>query len=179
MLSNARAHRDTVMQFRLANARIRQEDSLAVIGVGEKTRIRLTVRRLTDGPRFVISEDQFVNELGRHDGRTLETGDGTVPLAGALPPFLPETRLVCARDDDLEFLELRDRLLVGLGRLHGLLPRVNLVQRLVTRHLCPGYGGRVWGRRLPGIRSWNPPIAELAERRQLRLRRSAGELRPA
>jgi len=165
MLTNARAHRDNVMQLRLTDAGIRQEDWLAIIGIGEKTRIRLTVSRGDNGPRFMISEDQFVNELGRHDGRTLDTGDGTVPLAGALPPFLPATRLVCVRDDDLEFLEIRDRLLVGLGGFHGLLPRVNLVQRLVTRHLSPAYGGRVWGRRLPGIRSWNPPIPGLAERR--------------
>ncbi len=85
-------------------------------------------------------------------------------VAGAIPPFLPATRLVCVSDDDLEFLELRDRLLVGLGGFHGLLPQINLVQRLVTKHLNPGYRGEVWGRRLPGSRSWNPPIAGLVER---------------
>ena len=67
-------------------------------------------------------------------------------------------------NEDLEFLELRDRLMVGLSGFHGLLPRVNLVQRLATKHLRPQYRGRVWGRRLPGARSWNPPIDGLDER---------------
>lgn len=164
MLANARAHRKAVVRFRLSDAKIRQRDWMAIVGVGEKTRIQLTVDKVSDGTRFVISEDQFVNELSRRDPRSQRTGDGTVPLAGALPPFLPATRLVCVKDDDLDFLELRDRLLVGLGGFHGLLPRVNLVQRLVTRHLCPDYHGRVWGRRMPGIRTWNPPIAGLEEK---------------
>jgi len=54
--------------------------------------------------------------------------------------------------------------MVEVGGLHGLLPRVNLVQRLVTRHLNPSYRGRVWGRRVPGSRTWKPPIAGLDEK---------------
>jgi len=65
---------------------------------------------------------------------------------------------------DLGRLELRDRLLVELGGFHGLLPRVNVIQRLVTRHLKPDYRGTVWGRRLPGVRQWKPPIEDLPER---------------
>ena len=37
--------------------------------------------------------------------------------------------------------------------LHGLFPCINLVRRLVTKHLNPRYRGRVWGRCLPGARS--------------------------
>ena len=164
MLSGARRHRQRITDFRPADAAIRQDDWLAIIGVGEKTRVEMSVAGAGSDPRFVINEDQFVNELGRRRATSMRTGDGTVPLAGAIPPFLPASKLVCVKDDDLEFLELRDRLLAGLGGFHGLLPRVNLVQRLVTRHLSPRYRGRVWGRRLPGARTFNPPIEGLAEK---------------
>ena len=163
LLGNARRHRQTVTGFRPSTAGLRQIDWLAIIGVGEKTRTRITIDASDGDARFVIGEEQFVNDLGRRPN-TLQTGDGTVPLGGAAPPFLSATRPVCVTGDDLDFLELRDRLLVGLGGFHGLLPRVNLVQRLVTRHLDPGSRGRVWGRRMPGARSWNPPIAGLEEK---------------
>ena len=164
MLASAKRHRRRVTGFRTSDAGIRQDDWLSVIGVGERTRIGMTISGAGNNPRFVINEGQFVNELGRQRTRSTRTGDGTVPLAAAMPPFLPGTQLVCVKDDDLDFLELRDRLMVGLGGFHGLLPRINLVQRLVTKHLNPGYRGRVWGRRLPGARSWNPPISGLEER---------------
>ena len=164
MLANAKSHRRNVEQFRPSRAGLRQADWLAIVGVGEKTRIEMTIDHTSRGPRFVIEQDQFVNELGRRSPKSRRTGDGTVPLAAAIPPFMPASRLVCVTYDDMEFLELRDRLLAGLGGFHGLLPRVNLVQRLVARHLCPTYSGRVWGRRLPGARSWNPPVPKLAER---------------
>ncbi|HZD52318.1 MAG TPA: hypothetical protein VE175_04680, partial [Woeseiaceae bacterium] len=67
-------------------------------------------------------------------------------------------------EEDLSFFELRDRLLVEVGGMHGLLPRINLVQRLVTRHLLPRYRGDVWGRRAPGTTTWNPPISNLPEK---------------
>jgi len=164
MLANARRHRETVSSFRTASAGLRQDDWLAILGVGERTRVQMTVSGRPGRRRFVINEKQFVNELSHRDRNSLRTGDGTVPLQAAIPPFLPATRLVCVKDDDIDFLELRDRIMAGLGGLHGLLPRVNLVQRLVTRHLKSDYRGPVWGRRLPGARSWNPPIDGLAER---------------
>lgn len=143
--------------FRLSNAGIRRGHWLAVIGTGERTRVRMTINDTPNSSRFLIDDTQFVNELNA-------PGDGTVALAAAIPPFLPSTQPVCVNDSDLEFLEFRDRLMVGVGGLHGLLPRINLVRRLITRHLNPRYRGRVWGRRLPGARSWNPPIAGLPER---------------
>jgi pimeloyl-ACP methyl ester carboxylesterase len=164
MLAGARRHRRVVDTFRPADAGLRRDDWLAIIGVGERTRINMVVGGRPAARRFTINEDQRINKLDSRYPESLQTGDGTVPLPGALPPFLPSTRLVCVQDDDLEFLELRDRLLAGVGGFHGLLPRMNLVQRLVTKHLCPAYRGRVWGRRLPGSRAWNPPISGLQER---------------
>lgn len=164
MLANAKRHRRNVERFRLSDAGIRRHNWLAVIGIGERTRVEMTVNRTVDGARFVIDETQFVNEISKTSDEVARTGDGTVPLAAAIPPFLPATQPVCVKDSDLEFLELHDRIMVGLGGLHGLLPGINLVQRLVTKHLNPRYQGRVWGRRLPGVRSWNPPIRDLREK---------------
>jgi hypothetical protein len=164
MLGSAREHRETVENFKTSNAALTQSDWLAIVGVGEKTRIQLTVDRDRRGPWFIIDESQFVNELDGDNNRSQRTGDGTVPLPGALPPFLAASKLVCVTEADLGLLELRDRLMVKLGGFHGLLPRINLVQRLVTKHLQPAYRGRVWGRRLPGSRSWNPPLAGLVEK---------------
>lgn len=164
MLGWARKHRRVVEHLKLSDTSVRQSDWLAVVGVGEQTRIQLTVAESRRGPWFVINEDQFVNELDSDNMKSHRTGDGTVPLAGASPPFLHGSRLVCVTPDDLGMLELRDRLLVEVGGFHGLLPRVNVVQRLVTRHLKPDYRGRVWGRRLPGSGSWNPPIEGLEEK---------------
>jgi pimeloyl-ACP methyl ester carboxylesterase len=164
MLDAARRHRETIDNFKTASAGIRQSDWLAIVGVGQKTRLQIEVRRIKDKPRFVIDEDQFVNELDGKDPKSWRTGDGTVPLPAAIPKFLRNSNMVCVTEDDLGLFELRDRFLVGIGGFHGLLPRVNLVQRLVIRHLQPKYGGAVWGRRLPGSSSWHPPIDKLAER---------------
>ncbi len=164
MLGGARQHRQTVNDFKTSSAALTQSDWLAIIGVGEKTRVQLTVDRDRRGPWFIIDESQFVNELDGENQRSQRTGDGTVPLPGALPPFIATSKVVCVTEDDLGALELRDRLMVNLGGFHGLLPRINLVQRLVTKHLQPAYRGRVWGRRLPGSRSWNPPLPGLAEK---------------
>ena len=164
MLANAKRHRENVQQFRLSDAGIRRSNWLAIIGIGERTRVKMTVNRTAHGPRFEIVDTQFVSELSQAGDGIARTGDGTVPLAGAIPPFLPSTKPVCVTDADIGLLELRDRVLAGVGGFHGLLPRVNLVQRLVTRHLNPRYHGRVWGRRLPGAQSWNPPIKGLREK---------------
>ena len=164
MLGSAREHRQTVSDFNISSAALTQSDWLAIIGVGEKTRVQLTVDRDRRGPWFIIDESQFVNELDGDNIRSRRTGDGTVPLPGALPPFIAASRVVCVTEADLGVLELRDRLMVNLGGFHGLLPRLNLVQRLVSKHLQPAYRGRVWGRRLPGSRSWNPPLPGLVEK---------------
>ncbi|MGI9204492.1 MAG: lipase/acyltransferase domain-containing protein [Woeseiaceae bacterium] len=164
MLGRAQRHRRNVEDLKLSSTGIKQADWLAIVGVGEKTRLQLTVARSRRGPWFVIEDEQFVNELDSDNPRSHRTGDGTVPLAGALPPFLSGNRLVCLTDKDLGRLELRDKFMAEIAGFHGLLPRVNVIQRLVTRHLQPNYRGTVWGRRLPGVRQWNPPIEGLPEK---------------
>ena len=167
LLEWGRNHRQTVTGFKTSHTRVAQSDWLVIAGVGQKTRLQLTLDGSRRGPRYVIDDGQFVNELGALEPNSLRTGDGTVPLAGAIPPFLPARQLVCVTEDDLNFFELRDKLLVEVGGMHGLLPRINLVQRLVTRHLLPRYRGDVWGRRVPGSDTWKPPIAGLPEKSYL------------
>jgi hypothetical protein len=165
MLGVAKEHRRTIENLKIASAGLKQSDWLAIAGAGQKTRIQMIVRHNRNGPRFVIDEEQFVDELGSANSSSLRTGDGTVPLAAAIPTFLRRSALVCVTEGDLGLFELRDRFLVEIGGFHGLLPRVNLVQRLVARHLQPNYAGTVWGRRLPGSRSWHPPVRGLSERK--------------
>ena len=164
MLSWARQHRNTVNELKPSAASLAQADWLAIAGVGQKTRIQLGVETTRRGPRFVIDENQFANSLDSNSPGSQETGDGTVPLAGAIPPFIAKPKLVCVTEQDLGIFELRDRILTEFGGFHGLLPNINLVQRLVIKHLMPAYRGRVWGRRLPGSGSWTPPIMNLAEK---------------
>lgn len=164
MLAGARAHRRTVTSFKPAKAGLRQKDWLGIVGVGEKTRVQMTVEGDPEDRWFVINDEQFVNDLSNTSPKSRRTGDGTVPLPGAIPPFLPDSQLVCVMERDLSFLELKDRALVAVAGFHGLLPAVNLVQRLVIRHLRPDYRGPVWGRRLPGATSWRPPIDGMDEK---------------
>lgn len=164
LLAWGRAHRATIAGFRTAQSSVRQADWLVIAGIGQRTRLQVTVDRARGAPRFVIDDAQFVNELSPQTPDSLRTGDGTVPLPAALPPFLPASQVVCVAEDDLSFFELRDRLLVEVGGMHGLLPRLNIVQRLVTKHLLPRYRGEVWGRRVPGATSWRPPIPDLPEK---------------
>jgi pimeloyl-ACP methyl ester carboxylesterase len=157
LLEGGRAHRRTVADFDPEAAGLEPEDWLAVVGAGERTRVALTVRRERRGRRFEFSDHDLADDV---PGR--RTGDGTVPLAGALPPFLPEGQVVCVTRDDLNFWEIGDRILTRIAGFHGMLPKVNLVARLVTRHLRPSFRGEAWGRRVPGVEEWNPPISGLA-----------------
>ncbi len=163
LLRIGREHRDKVNSFKPSDAGLVQDDWLAIIGVNSKTRIQMKVKNTTSGPWFIIEDEQFVDEIEK-DNKSKKTGDGTVPLEGALPPFLSASKPVCVSPDDLSFFELRDKALVKVAGLHGILPAINLVQRLTIRHLRSNYRGKVWGRRVPGAGTWTPPIEGLEEK---------------
>lgn len=153
LLDGGAAMRATVQGLRLPEIGMKRSDWLAIAGIGENTRNSIEVQPRASGHRFVIRDEQFQSDIPSR-----ATGDHTVPLAAALPPFLPDSHVVCVMQKDLGILELGDRALVSMGGFHGLMPKVNLVQRLVTRFLRPDYRGPVWGRPVPRCRSWNPPI---------------------
>jgi hypothetical protein len=162
-LDVAWSHRQRVEGLRLDRAGLVPAHWLCVVGVGERTRQVARLAQERGQPRYRISEDDYVDDW-RSDPRSATTGDGTVPLAGAVPSFLPRAALVAVAERDFGFWELRDRSVEVLVGLHALLPSMALAQRLVLRHLRPSYRGRVWGRPVPGVEpeAWQPPIAGLS-----------------
>ena len=163
MLNDAKALRDSVKNLNLASAGLQTSDWLAVVGVGEKTLNQLVVEGLPDKPRFQILTDRY-EEKWKKDKSSRRTGDGTVALEGALPPFLETSQPVCVCRDDFSFYEIGDQVLTAFTTLHAMLPNLNLAQRLVLKHLRPEFNGKVWGRRVPGETAWNPPIKKLEKK---------------
>jgi pimeloyl-ACP methyl ester carboxylesterase len=82
---------------------------------------------------------------------TADTGDNTIPLAGAKADFLPLERLVGVRKEDLSFWEFRDRLLVEVGTFHAFLPRINHVHKLVIRFLRDDLAWQLRAWPVPGV----------------------------
>lgn len=188
LLDEARTHRRRLESLDLARAGMSGVDWLCVVGVGEVTRIRLRIVGTPEGPWFDLAAGGRLNAYPGGDlagrpsggGEPWQTGDGTVPYEGARPSFLPPERLVAVTRDDFGYWELLDRGLTwdGVG-LHGMLPRMSLVHRLVRGHLAtpPGEPGRadrtMHGRpapRLPDDPSaeevpWQPPLEDLTEPR--------------
>lgn len=183
MLDEARAHRDRISGLKLhderhpasasdppedpARSTLSTDDWLAVVGVDAKTRVALRVRRDAGGrPRFDLRSAERLNDWDSDDdAKRRLTGDGTVPLAGALPPFLDESRLVCVTRGDFGYWEVRDRALSGLAGFHSALPKMNMLHRLILRFLLDKDDpyGNTWGRRVPGVAEWDPPL-ELREK---------------
>ena len=174
--------------LRLARTNLTKEDWLAVVGVGEETRVHLHIQEGEDGtPFFDLSSAGRKNgypsgtfdEAGNMTARPVDTGDGTVPYEAAAPPFLDVDSLVCVTAQDFGYWEVLDRALErGFGgrhvTLHSVLPAMNVVEKLVVCHLKgeAGHPGEshpgVWGRRAPDLPSdaaWKPPLAGLREKR--------------
>jgi hypothetical protein len=148
MLDRTRALRTRAAALDLAQLDLAEETWLSLVGTGAKTREKIRWRATPDGPRFELlpaAED---------------AGDGTVPIEGAIPPFLPRETIVALRPDDFEVFELKDLALLAAAGFHAQLPNMNLAQRLVVRHLREDFRGRVWGRPLPGVppKTWRPAI---------------------
>lgn len=172
MLDQARAHRDRISTLQLTDAdrQLTTDGWLAIAGVDCETRVGLRIRLDKNGkPQFHLRSAERLNRWNERDagpGGSRHTGDGTVPLAAAIPPFLDESRLVCVTPGDFGYWELRDRALTRFAGFHGLMPKMNMLHRLILRFLQEEGDpyGSTWGRRLPGVKSWNPPLAPLREK---------------
>jgi hypothetical protein len=187
LLDQASAHRVRATGLRLTQVGMTRDDWLAVVGVGETTRVHLRLSRDASGsPWCNLTNDDRKNgypkpvkdKAGNVIARRQDTGDGTVPYEAAVPPFLGVENLVCLCDSDFGYWELRDRVLErGIGgkhvSLHSLLPAMNVVEKLVVCHLkgeagMPAASHRgVWGRRAPDLEAkdaWRPPLTGLKER---------------
>jgi hypothetical protein len=160
-LTAALAHRRRVEGFDLAAAGLTASDWLVLVGIGEPTRFQITVGGSPGDPWFEISDDQIRTEWPA-DPASRNTGDETVPLEAALPPFVDERRVIALTSGDFSFWEVKDRLAAGVAGLHGLLPAMNAAQRLITRHLRPDYPAPIGGigQPVPGVAraDWDPPV---------------------
>lgn len=155
LLGDAADHRRRVMTLDLASAGLRAEDWLAVVGLGEPTRLAMTPAPVEGGLRFKVHDATPSPKVNSPRG-----GDSTVPVPGAMPPFLPRESLFGVSRDDFEWFEFGDRALTRAAGLHALLPNLNVVQRLAIKHFRPGFGGPYTGRPVPGVKKadWLPPI---------------------
>lgn len=179
LLTQASGHRTRVGNLGLSAVGLTRDDWLAVVGLGEETRVHLHIGVGPDGgPWFDLRSADRKNGYpggtpdssggsggggaGDAPARPVDTGDGTVPYEAAVPAFLGPENVVGVTDDDFGYWELRDRLLARgvAGRhasLHSLLPAMNVVQKLVACHLKGEAGGKgtahggVWGRRAPDL----------------------------
>ena len=163
MLNEAEAHRNRISRLELAEGdQVSTDEWLAVVGVNAKTRVALRVVKSEKGePQFLLRSKERRNYWdSKVDRCRFDTGDEVVPLAGAIPPFLDESRIVCVAPSDFGYWELDDRALAGVVHFHGLLPTMDMLHRLIIRFLLEkddGYGN-TWGRPLPGVKQWNPPL---------------------
>lgn len=130
---------------------------LAIVGLGAKTLSHVEVERA--GPWFKLLEPA---DVGPKD---IRTGDGTVPFRGAQPEFLERERLVAVTPDDFSIWEVGDKALLHFAGFHGMLPNVNLVQRLAIRHLRADYRAEFWAHPVPGVTT--PQWPAWIERRPL------------
>lgn len=134
---------------------------LAILGVNAETRISM---RKDGANNFILDQHAVQNRFGA--AKTWEeaqlTGDSTVPYLGALPPFLGRDKLVLVTPQDFGNWEWRDSLLTARIGFHGMIPNMNMVQRLLVRFFKDSRTkfNNTWGRQAPGISitDWNPPL---------------------
>lgn len=162
LLDEARRHRDRVEKLSLDKAGLTAKAWLCVVGVDEATATDFAVQG-TPGKRWFDLSERF--ERNDWDAQNPEqrwaTGDGTVPLRGALPSFLAPEQIVAVSHRDFSFFELKDRgANVALG-LHANVANMNVVQRMLVAHFTGRRfrSGSLVGRRLPGVKRWDLPIA--------------------
>lgn len=170
MLGDARDYRGGVDAFRLQAVGLSPSDWLCVVGAGTETRVAIEIAPDNAGrPQFVLRSADRADDWADEDPvRRRRTGDGTVPFDGAVPHFLELANLVCVTPDDFGYWEVQDKLLAKASGLHGILPNMNLLHRLVVRHFTGRADphGNTWGRPAPGVTAaaWRPPIDGLRAR---------------
>ena len=133
LLAQARDHRKRIDSFDPAACGLQPQDWLCVIGTGDRTRIRLRIDDSPVGPTFDLTSPDTVSGDEVIMPPNWESGDGTVPLAGAQPNFAVTQKVVSRKD--WGWLELKDKVLDAGAALHGILPNMNKVQDLLRNHL--------------------------------------------
>jgi pimeloyl-ACP methyl ester carboxylesterase len=155
LLESGRSHRRMVDSIRLDRINMTAKQWLVVAGTDVVTRVRMRIEADGKGrPQFDLRSEDRQNRWSSADTheRWL-TGDGTVPLRGALPRFLTPANVICVTPKDFGYWELGDRVLNSLTEFHGILPRMNMIHRLIVRFLTNARDprGNTWGRVAPGV----------------------------
>lgn len=165
MLAWSSRHRGSIDKLNLESIKMTPHQWLAIVGIGEETFLDVSIEGSRDDePRFArIDESRRTNSWSRDSPGSRDTGDGTVPLRGAVPKFLDESNLVCVTQNDFLLGERYDPPPLRFAGFHAQIPSMHLVQRLIVRFLTdaenPYENPR--GRPLPGIpcRDWNSPVS--------------------
>lgn len=132
---------------------------LALVGAGEPTHVSAEIVTAPHAePAFDFTRG-FSGDSW--DGRSTFTGDDTVPLASATPPWEESWRdSVVLRRADFDWLgEMGDRVLRDQLGLHATLPLLNLAHRWIVNFLRPHQTaapsitqhGKLWARPLPAF----------------------------
>jgi hypothetical protein len=161
-LQAAQAHRDRVDNFQLSSAGLQTTDWLCVAGVNSVTRVGMKITGSPKAPQFDLSSKYRMNEWGNDKINNRHwTGDGTVPFDAALPAFLKPENVVCVTPEDFGYWEVQDKLLASVAGFHGIMPNMDMLQRLIVRHFTgrPDAHNNTWGWPAPGVTSWNPPLS--------------------
>lgn len=112
---------------------------MPIVGVNSKTNVRARITPTNAGPEFAFETSNSGED----------TGDNTVPFAGAVPPFnlvtglgstpTPKTRLVCFTEEDIGLHERANWLglgqLLNLASLHSFMPSMDAVQGAIIGFL--------------------------------------------
>lgn len=163
MLESARSHRRKTDRLRLDDVGMTKRDWLCVVGVNARTRVALTVALVDQQPVFRLRGRDRRNMWSRLDpSERRDTGDETVPFLGAVPRFLNYDSLVCVAPEDFGYWEVGDRAGVQVIGFHGLMPNMNMLHRMIVRHISGQEDryGNTWGRPPPGVsnKDWRPPL---------------------
>ncbi len=165
LLQDALAHRNRIKTFQLSKAGLRPEDWLCVAGVDSVTRVKLKIKKTSRGPMFDLGSDYRLNQWRINANDPADwylTGDGTVPLASAVPSFLKPENVVCVTPDDFGYWEVQDKVAAKVAGLHAIMPNMDMLHRMVVRHFTgrADFSGNTWGCPAPGVSDiqWRPPL---------------------
>ena len=163
MLDEAKSHRTSIENLKLASVGMKPTDWLCVVGADAKTRVALHIRSDRGKPVFDLDSDDRRNLWSEADvAKRIHTGDGTVPFEGAMPGFLSRENIVCVTPDDYGYWEVQDRMVTSVAGFHGILPNMDMLHRMIVRFLTgrPDKNKNTWGRPAPGISidNWSPPL---------------------
>jgi pimeloyl-ACP methyl ester carboxylesterase len=168
LLKQAQDYRTRAESLDLGKANLSDADWLCIVGVHQQTRVRLHITADRKGPLFDLRSDDRTDGWKDQDAsQHVCTGDGTVPYLGARCAFIPVQRIVCVSPEDFGYWEVGDRLLLGPVGLHGMLPKMNLIHRLIASHFTGKLRKGTWGHPppdLPSEQEWDPPIEGLEKK---------------